>query len=71
MAAGQPMTINRGGVAQQNSPAPPSNPIRRDIAPVSAEDAPPLPPASIPNVGGANAPPPREKSLLNKLFGGA
>jgi penicillin-binding protein 1A len=61
-AVGPPMTINRGGVALQN------NPVRRDIAPVNAPDPPPLPPASIPYAG---APPARDKSLLNKLFGGA
>jgi penicillin-binding protein 1A len=63
-AAGQPMTINRGGVALQGAP------VRREIAPVNSPDA-PIPPASIPNVGGANSPPTRQKSLLNKLFGGA
>jgi penicillin-binding protein 1A len=79
MAGGQPMTINRGGVALQNTlpvvrggGAPQSAPalaVRRDIAPVSAPgwDA-PVPPASIPNVSGAPA---RDKGLLNKLFGGA
>jgi penicillin-binding protein 1A len=73
--AGPPMTINRGGVALQGAPvaAPPAG--RRDIAPVSAPsgnwDA-PVPPASIPNAGGANAgQPARQKSLLSKLFGGA
>jgi penicillin-binding protein 1A len=63
-AGGQPMTINRGGVALQGAP------VRREIAPVNSPDA-PIPPASIPNVGGASAPPARQKSLLNKLFGGA
>jgi penicillin-binding protein 1A len=65
-AAGPPMTINRGGVALQNSP-----PIKRDIAPVSAPDAPPLPPGTIPYVGGAGQPGAHDKSMLNKLFGGA
>ena len=66
-SAGSPMTINRGGLALQNNPAP----IRREIAPVSAPGwGAPVPPATIPNVGAAN-PPAREKSLLNKLFGGA
>ncbi|MGO8798843.1 MAG: transglycosylase domain-containing protein [Roseiarcus sp.] len=88
--ASTPMTINRGGVALQNSPiardlspasapngAPPQpGPVRRDIAPVNApaslpDDA-PLPPAPIPNVGGAGAAPAaRDKALLGKLFGGA
>jgi penicillin-binding protein 1A len=62
-AAGAPLNINRGGVALQNAP------VRRDIAPVNEPDDAPLPPASIPNVGGA--PPSRDKGLLNKLFGGA
>ena len=62
-AAGAPLTINKGGLALQNGA------VRRDIAPVSDPDAPPLPPASIPYVGGAA--PTRDKSLLNKLFGGA
>ena len=39
---------------------------------MSAPDDAPLPPASIPNVGGSNAAPAaRDKSLLGKLFGGA
>jgi len=68
---GPPMPIGRGGVALQNNP-PPSNPppVRRDIAPVNAHgwDA-PVPPASIPNAGPTR--PARDKSLLDKLFGGA
>jgi hypothetical protein len=64
-AAGPPMTINRGGVALQ------SNPIaRRDIAPASAPDAPPMPPGSIPNAGAA-APSARDRNLLTRLLGGA
>jgi penicillin-binding protein 1A len=72
-AAGRPMTINRGGLASQSGVALQSAPapIRRDIAPASAPDGAPLPPASIPNVGGAAAPAARDKSLLGKLFGGA
>jgi penicillin-binding protein 1A len=80
IAAGPPMTINRGGVALQGAPVPapapaPTAPTRRDIAPVNAPsgnwDA-PVPPASIPNAGGANAgQPARQRSLLGKLFGGA
>jgi penicillin-binding protein 1A len=68
-AAGEPLAINRGGVALR---APMQGaPMRRDIAPVSAPDA-PVPPASIPSVGGVNAAAPvRQKSLLGKLFGGA
>jgi penicillin-binding protein 1A len=73
--AGPPMTINRGCVTRHPPPAPTPPPPRRDIAPVSAPsgnwDA-PVPPASIPNAGGANAgQPARQKSLLSKLFGGA
>jgi penicillin-binding protein 1A len=74
-APGQPMTINRGGIAlQQPAPvqaAPLQAPPRRDIAPVNIPGGPPIPPASIPNVGSGSAPPPRERSLLGKLFGGA
>jgi penicillin-binding protein 1A len=62
-AAGQPMTINR---AAQGTPGPPI-PVRSNAL---------LPPAPIPNVGDAASPragpvPVHEKSLLDKLFGGA
>jgi penicillin-binding protein 1A len=75
-AAGPPMTINRGGIAlQQIAPvqAAPlqAAPPRRDIAPVSIPGGPPIPPASIPNVGGGGSVPARDRSLLGKLFGGA
>jgi len=75
-AAGRPLTISRGAAGSQSGVASQTGPIRRDIAPVSApmsapDDA-PLPPASIPNVGGSNAAPAaRDKTLLGKLFGGA
>jgi penicillin-binding protein 1A len=70
-AAAPPMTVNRGGVALQNNSPPVSPAPRRDIAPVNASGwGAPVPPASIPNVGGTNAGR-GEKSLLSKLFGGA
>ena len=58
-------------VADAPPPAPLA-PARRPLAP-SAEDGAPLPPAAIPNVGD-NAPAPRaprDRNLLEKLFGGA
>jgi penicillin-binding protein 1A len=80
-----PMVVNRGGIVTQNVAAPlelapiaagdgappPSRSNRRQIAPVDAptslSDEAPVPPASIPNVGG----PAHNKTLLDKLFGGA
>ena len=62
-ASASPERINRGGVALQN------NPVDRDIAPVNSPGGPPVPPASITNVGGA--PTKHDRSLLGKLFGGA
>jgi penicillin-binding protein 1A len=65
-AVGAPLAIGRGGVAASAAPA---APIRRALVP-AASDA-PVPPASIPNVDNyaPAAPPPRDKSLLDKLFG--
>jgi penicillin-binding protein 1A len=64
-APGQPMIINR---AVQSVPTPPSAPI-----PVRSNVL--LPPAPIPNVGDstprAGSIPPKDKSFLDKLFGGA
>jgi penicillin-binding protein 1A len=66
-AAGRPLSINRGGIAQQSAP------VRRDVAPasapVSAPDFAPVPPASIPNVSGSAAPVVRDKGPLARLFG--
>jgi len=61
-AVGAPMTINRGGEAVLSAPA------GRLGIPAASNS--PVPPAPIPNVG-ASAPvvPPRDKSLLSKLFG--
>jgi len=68
-AVGAPLAIGRGGDAASAAPAAPAAPIRRALAP-AASDA-PVPPASIPNVGAdaPSAPPPRDKNLLDKLFG--
>jgi hypothetical protein len=65
-AVGAPLTIGRSGEAASGAPA---APVRRALAP-AASDA-PVPPAPIPNVDNyaPAAPPPRDKSLLNKLFG--
>ncbi len=65
-AVGAPLAIGRDA---QSAPPPPAAPPRR-AAPVAPSDA-PIPPASIPNVGdGAPAAsPPRDRGLLNKLFG--
>ncbi|MGA2041836.1 MAG: penicillin-binding protein 1A [Roseiarcus sp.] len=63
-AAGQPMTINRGGAAAQNPPAV----VRRDIAPAASPGWTPVPPASIPYAGLGE--PAHERSLLSRLFGG-
>ncbi|HLW90722.1 MAG TPA: penicillin-binding protein 1A, partial [Roseiarcus sp.] len=61
-SVGQPMVINRAGLAGgQTAPIP----VRGNAL---------LPPAPIPNVGDSGAraaPAPKEKSLLDKLFGGA
>jgi penicillin-binding protein 1A len=61
---GAPLAIGRDAQTAQQAPAAPA---RRESA---ASDA-PVPPASIPNVGdGAPAAaPPRDRGLLNKLFG--
>ncbi len=62
---GAPLNINRGGDAALDPGA-----VRRP-APSAAPPG-PIPPASIPNVSNAAtppAPPPRDKSLLNKLLG--
>ncbi|MGO9756662.1 MAG: penicillin-binding transpeptidase domain-containing protein, partial [Roseiarcus sp.] len=77
------VALQNGPIARELAPAsapngapPQPGPVRRDIAPVNApaslpDDA-PLPPAPIPNVGGAGAAPAaRDKALLGKLFGGA
>ncbi|HXW20268.1 MAG TPA: PBP1A family penicillin-binding protein [Roseiarcus sp.] len=67
-AAGQPVAINRGGMANQNAPVPTTS------APTPVRSNYPVPPAPIPNVGDggtARPPPPREKSFFDKLFGGA
>jgi len=64
-AVGAPLTINKGGEAAL---APAAAPARRAAVPTVSSV--PLPPGLIPNVGGApGTPPPRDKSLLNKLFG--
>ena len=62
-AIGAPLTINRGGEAVLSAPSGRgSNPAMSNA---------PVPPAPIPNVGAgaSDAPPPRDKSLLSKLFG--
>ena len=62
-AVGAPLTINRGGEAVLSAPS------GRGSIP-STSNA-PVPPAPIPNVGAgaSDAPPPRDRSLLSKLFG--
>jgi penicillin-binding protein 1A len=64
-AAGEPLTINKGGEAALAAPV---AQMRRPVA--SAVSTNPIPPAPIPNVGGSTPlPPPRDKSLLNRLLG--
>jgi penicillin-binding protein 1A len=65
-AVGEPLAIGRSA---EPAPAAPPAPIRRALAP--AESDAPVPPASIPNSDNyaPAGPPPRDKSLLNKLFG--
>jgi penicillin-binding protein 1A len=65
-AVGAPLAIGRGGVAASAAPA---APIKRALSP-AVSDA-PVPPAPIPNVDSdaPAAPPPRDKGLLDKLFG--
>ena len=60
---GAPLTINKGGEAVLNTPS------GRGAS--QAMSNAPIPPAPIPNAGaGASAaPPPRDKGLLDKLFG--
>jgi hypothetical protein len=62
-APSQPAIINRAAQAAPSAPVP----VRSNVL---------LPPASIPNVGDPNTPragpaPRKEKSFLDKLFGGA
>jgi penicillin-binding protein 1A len=66
---GAPLAIGRGGDAASAAPVAPAAPIKRAFVP-AASDA-PVPPASIPNVGAdaPAAPPPRDRNLLDKLFG--
>jgi penicillin-binding protein 1A len=65
-AVGAPLAIGRGGVAASAAPA---ASIKRALSP-AVSDA-PVPPAPIPNVDSdaPAAPPPRDKGLLDKLFG--
>jgi penicillin-binding protein 1A len=73
--AGAPMIINMPGERAANFPsdpapapqAPPAPPA--GASPIRTSGA-PVPPASIPNVGGSNIPA-HDRSLLGKLFGGA
>jgi penicillin-binding protein 1A len=59
-AIGAPLTINRGGEAVLSAPS------GRGSIPAASNA--PVPPAAIPNAG-ASVAPPRDKSLLSKLFG--
>ncbi|MGO4872515.1 MAG: transglycosylase domain-containing protein [Roseiarcus sp.] len=65
-AVGEPLAIGRG---PEGAPGAPPAPIRRALAPAESEG--PVPPAAIPDVDNyaPAGPPPRDKSLLNKLFG--
>ena len=71
VAVGEPLAIGRPA---PNAAAPLLAPVaagRRPIAP-AADEAAPLPPAAIPNVGEAPAQrPSRDRNLLEKLLGGA
>ena len=63
-AAGEPLTINKGGEAAQKAP------VRHAIDPASAPGGAPIPPASIPYAAtSARSGAARDKSLLDKLLG--
>ncbi|HLH49190.1 MAG TPA: hypothetical protein VKV96_07615, partial [Roseiarcus sp.] len=61
---GQPMVINRAAqaAAAPAQPQPAAIPVRSNVL---------LPPAPIPNAGAPRILPRKEKSFLDKLFGGA
>ncbi|HLJ72219.1 MAG TPA: penicillin-binding protein, partial [Roseiarcus sp.] len=59
---GQPMVINRAAEAAAAPAQPATIPVRSNVL---------LPPAPIPNAGAPRVVPRKEKSFLDKLFGGA